>query len=176
MVRSRRNTLALQAALVTACGVSLGAVLQSMGILSTSPLGKIGAATGLPIVGLIVSGLAGALSFLIVRDSWNRTIVVGSEDISVRDDLGHYTLPYADIRDVKSVPLGGVVVAIRDPELWLASASGHGDIRRRRTAVITEKYGGHVWFYDKHLSTGGPAFVDLVRDRMNARAGSPERE
>jgi hypothetical protein len=128
-----------------------------------------GVATGLPIVALAFSGIAVAISFLLVRDSWNRTIILGSEGITVRDDLGYYTLPYANIREVKSVPMGGVVVAVRDPELWLASASGDIDIRRRTAAVISEKYGGHVWFYDKHLSTGGPAFIELLRHRISSR-------
>jgi hypothetical protein len=172
VIRSKRSTLALQAVAITTVGVALGAALQAAGILSSSPLGKLGVTTGLPIVALVVAGVAATIAVVVVRDSWNGSITLGRSGLSVRDSLGHYDLPYANILDVKAVPLGGAVIAIRDPELWLSSAGGDTGIRRRTAAVISAKYGGHVWFYEKHLSTGAPAFIELVGRRITVRPPS----
>jgi hypothetical protein len=168
VIRSNRRRLALQAGLILAIGIGLGATLQAAGILSTSPLGKLGSRTGLPMVGLAVAGMAATVAVVVVRDAWNGSITLGRSGLSVRDGLGRYDLPYGNILDVKAVPLGGAVIAIRDLEAWLRSAGGDTGPRRRTAAVISAQYGGHVWFYEKHLSVGTQAFVQMVEHRLKA--------
>jgi hypothetical protein len=174
VIGARRSKLVAQALGVIAGGVLAGGTVESTGVLARSPLGKLGAVTGTPIVAFAISGVALVLAIVLVRDSWSRRIVVGAGSLSVRDNLGQYALPYANIHEVKPVPLGGVIVVLRDLDLWLASASGNREIRRRTAEFISETYGGHVCFYAKHLSIGAPAFIALLRDRIGAcveRAG-----
>ena len=114
VIHSRRGKLSAQVAVVAGIGLGAGGVLQSTGLLASSALGKLGAGTGLPVVALAVSGVAIALAVVMVRDSWSRTITLEATEMTVRDNLGSYRLPYANIERVKAVPSGGVVLTIRD--------------------------------------------------------------
>jgi hypothetical protein len=172
VIRSKRGKLAAQAITIVGIGVGVGVVLQATGLLSSSILGKLAADTGLPMVALAASGVAIALAIIMVRDSWRSTITLDASGVLVRDHLGSYRLAYTDIERVKSVPLGGVILSLRDPQQWLAAATGNRAIRRKTAEVTRVHYGGDVWFYDKHLDVGASRFIEMLEARMKAAGGS----
>jgi len=168
VITAKRWKLAVQVTVIALCGLLVGGMLEFSGLLSRSAIGKLGATTGVPLVVVSLGAIAIAIGIVVVRDSWNHRIVLGRTGIRVTDGLGRYVVPYRNITSVKGVPLGGAVVEFRDVESWLATAEGSQDIRRRTAALITSQYGGHVWFYDKHLSVGASAFIALLRERTKA--------
>ncbi len=175
VIGSKRSKLVAQAAILLACGVGGGWLLESTNLLSSSPLGRFSETTGLPLIWLAVSGIAIAVAFVLARDSWNQTITLEPAGMRVTDHLGSYLLPYADVDAAKLVPAGGVVISVRDPEQWLASSSGDPAVRRRTAGVINARYGGHIWFQNKHLSIGTARFIALLQERMSGacRAQAP---
>ena len=66
-------------------------------------------------------------------------------------------------------------MGFRDLESWLATAEGNHDIRRRTAARISSDHGGHVWFYDKQVSLGAGAFIELVRERTKENDATGDR-
>jgi len=172
VITAKRWKLAVQVTVIALCGLLVGGMLEFSGLLSSSAIGKLGAAMGVPLVLVGLGGIAIAIGIVVIRDSWNHRIVLGRNGVRVTDGLGRYVVPYSNITSVKGVPLGGAVVQFRDLESWLATTEGSQDIRRRTAATISSQYGGHVWFYDKHLSVGATAFVDLLRERTQERGHS----
>jgi hypothetical protein len=172
VIAAKRWKLAVQVVAIVLCGLVAGGMLEFSGLLSSSAIGKLGAATGVPLVLGGLGAIAIAVGIMVVRDSWNHHIVLGRNAVRVTDGLGRYVVPYGNITSVKGVPLGGAVVEFRDLESWLATAEGSQDIRRRTAALISSQYGGHVLFYDKHLSLGASAFIALLRERTKASEGA----
>jgi hypothetical protein len=166
VIGSNRGRLLAYAVGATALGIVAGFFLEGWGFLSTSPLGELAAATGLPVVAIAVAGSAAVVAVVMLKDDWNRTIVIEATAMRVRDNLGQYTLPYSNIHSVTAGPAGGVVLSLRDPELWLASTSGSRGVRERTAALISRQYGGHVWFSARHLSIGVPRFIGLVQEKI----------
>jgi hypothetical protein len=163
------------AAVIALGGLVAGEMLELSGLLSSSAIGKLAAAAGVPLVAAGIGGIAIVVGIVVVRDSWNHRIVLGRYGLSVTDRLGRYVVPYGDITSVKGVPLGGAVVRFRDLESWLATAEGSHDIRRCTAARISSDYGGHIWFYDKQLALGAGAFIDLLRERTNENDATGDR-
>jgi hypothetical protein len=175
VIGAKRWKLAIQVAVIALGGLFTGEVLEWSGFLSSLAIGKLGAAAGVPLVAAGIGGIAIVVGIVVVRDSWNHRIVLGRNGLSVTDSLGRYVVPYGDITSVKGVPLGGAVVGFRDLESWLATAEGNHDIRRRTAARISSDHGGHVWFYDKQVSLGAGAFIELVRERTKENDATGDR-
>lgn len=174
VIRSRRPRLLGYLAISIVAGIAVGVLLQSSGVLSSSVLGKMADATGLPIIAVVITAVATAIGVTLIKDNWNRSIVLEKTAMRVRDNLGEYTVPYSNIDEVKAVALGGVVLRLKDPEPWLQSASGNRGVREATAELLQREYGGHVIFYDRHLSTGAARFVQLIEQRIgrNPSAGA----
>ena len=109
MIRSKRGKLLGLGVTAVLIGGGAGWLLETSGLFATSPLGRLGAPSGLPVVAIAVAGMATVVAFFILRDSWNHTITLDRSEMRIRDNLGEYALPYSNIREVKTVPQGAVV-------------------------------------------------------------------
>lgn len=120
VILSRRGQLLIQSILVVLLAAGIGSVLQSWKVLQSSPLGTLGSSLGFPVIAVVVTAVGLWLAVALVRDSWGHRVVLGATSLAISDSLGTYTVPYANIEKVQSIPLGGVVIGFRDREQWLS--------------------------------------------------------
>jgi len=165
VIPSRRGRLLIQSILVVMSAVGIGSVLQSWKVLQSSPLGKLGSSLGFPMIAVVVAALGLWLAVALVRDSWGHRVVVGATSLTIADSLGRYTVPYANIERVQSIPMGGVVIGFRDRDQWLAHTAGAADLRRRSSDVVRNTYGADVLISKKQLAIDAAEFVALLRQR-----------
>lgn len=165
VIPSRRGSLIIQSLVVIFLAAGVGLFLQSWKVLQSSPLGSVGSSLGFPVIAVVVTALGVWLAIALVRDSWGHRVVLGATSLTISDSLGSYTVPYANVEKVQSIPMGGVVIGFRDRDQWLAHAAGAADIRRRSSDVVRNTYGADVLISRKQLAIDAEEFVALFRRR-----------
>jgi hypothetical protein len=69
VVTSRRTRLLVQGILITAAGVLLGLLLQSMSVIQSSALGRLSDALRLPLIEIVVPAVAASIAVALLRNS-----------------------------------------------------------------------------------------------------------
>ena len=169
VITSRRGRLLVQAAIVVGAGVVAAMFAESSAAVETSAAGRLGDQLGIPLVAIAVAGIAVALAFTLVRDSWSHQIVLTPDQLSVSDKVGHFSVPYTEIEAARQVPLGGIAIAFRNTETWLSSLETGQQLRRRTAHVLRRTYDCDILFPEKQLSVGSEQFLDLLRQRCSLK-------
>ena len=73
-IPAKRGRLIVQAILVTGVGAVFGLFLEWSGIVRGSTLGHIADRVGVPVVPIVITGLAASIAFVIARDSWSHRV------------------------------------------------------------------------------------------------------
>lgn len=165
VIPSRRGRLLIQSIAIAVLAAVTGSVLESWQLLRSSPLGKLAASLGVPLIALVVTALGLWLAITIARDSWTHRVVLGPTSLTIRDRVGSYTVPYSGIAIAKAIPLGGVVIAFRDREQWLSQTSGATEIRRQTSDVLRGTYGADVLISQKQLAIDAGEFIAMLQER-----------
>lgn len=172
IVRSRRGALVARFVMFAVVGVTLGWIVENLGFIERSPLGKMSEVTGMRVPFLLVAGLWTMGGLLSLLEGWNHRVVLDDRGIEVTDAQGSYFIAYDNVALVRKMGLGTVGIAVRDHGRWAATIIGKpADVQKRlHAAAVLQKspFQVDVQLHDRHLDIGRDAFMAEVERRMPA--------
>jgi hypothetical protein len=167
-VRGNRFRLLVQALLILAAGIGAGWFLQSWDPISRSLVGRLDALVPGPLVLVALAGVAIAIAFVLIKESWTHVVELRAEEIYIRTGQGSLTVPYAAIAMVKILPAYGVGIALREPDAWLeriAATPGSPPAQRGISEVLRKAWGVDIGILKKNLDVDAQTFVDMLERR-----------
>jgi predicted outer membrane lipoprotein len=166
--RGNRLRLLIQAALIVATGAAAGLALQRWEAIGRSPLGRLDNLVPIPLIFAVVAGVAVAIAFAIVKDSWSHRVELRDRDFQIDTGRGMLTVPYSSVAVVRALPAFGVGIGLRDPDGWLEQISsdpGAPPRQRQISEVYRNAWGVDIAILQKNLDIDAKRLVELLQER-----------
>jgi hypothetical protein len=167
-IRGNRRRLIIQTAVIVAVGAAAGFALQTWEPISRSVLGQLDNLIPIPLVFLVVSGIAVAIAVAIGKNDWSHRVELRERDFRIETGSGALTVPYSAVAVVRRLPAYGVGIGLRDPDGWLEkiSVDPHAPARQRQISeVFRNAWGVDIAILQKNLEVDADRVVELLRER-----------
>ena len=167
-IRGNRWRLIIQAVAIVAVGAAAGFALQRWEPISRSVLGRLDNLMPIPLVFLVVAGIAVAIAVAVCGNDWSHRVELRERDFRIETGRGALTVPYSAVAVVRRLPAYGVGIGLRDPDGWLQSISadpGAPARQRQISEVFRNAWGVDIAILQKNLDMDAQRVVELLQER-----------